>query len=332
MSLRPSRYLALWLGAVLLLMARSGAAQAPNLRVALDYHADAALGCPSAAEFGASVTRQLGYDPFTPESAEQRLRIQISRASERAEAQLEWFDRQQNSEGERRLSSDAVGCTDLARSLAFAVAVQIQLHASAREPPPDEGSKAPPAPAPAASTTATPPKPPPARPREDRPRRMVLLGVGASAQYGFTPGITPGLRVFGAVARNWWLLELNAGAGPATELRLDDGTGFSARALHASLAPCVVVRPLGFCAVGTVGILHVRGQGVDRVGTPSSTIGGVGGRVALIWPELERFGVLLQGEVLAVVTPRDVLLNQAIVWSTAPVAVTATLDFAAIFR
>jgi hypothetical protein len=125
---------------------------------------------------------------------------------------------------------------------------------------------------------------------------------------------------------------LSAHATWPAELRLPDQTGFTARELGANLVPCLRWGPLGLCAVGTLSFLHVRGQGVDRIGSPSSTAGGVGGRLQLFWPALERFGIVVQGEALAILSPRDVLLNRTTVWSTAPVAFTAILDFATIFR
>jgi hypothetical protein len=54
--------------------------------------------------------------------------------------------------------------------------------------------------------------------------------------------------------------------------------------------------------------------------------------VQLLWPALQKFGVLAHAEVLALLTPRDVFVNENRVWSTAPVTVTASLDFAGIFR
>lgn len=291
----------------------------------LEYGADATLGCPTSTELKANVSRQLGYDPFTTDGVEPRLRVEIVRVADRLEAHIEWIDRQQSGEGERRLASDDGDCVALARSLAFAVAVQIQLHASASEPPASA-----PAPAPSSPVPSPPAKPKPRS--DDAPaRRLVLLGVGAMARHGLAPEIAPGVRVFGALSKEWWAFELSAHATLPTHLRLADGSGFAAQELGANLAPCLRSSSIGVCAVGTVGLLHVRGQGVDRIGSPSALSGGVGARLQLLLPSLERFGVLVQAEALAVLAPQDVILNQTKVWSTAPVAFTAILDFAAIF-
>lgn len=325
--LRPRRYRGLWLIPALAFCCRHGLAEtSKGLRVVLEYSADAALGCPTSAELKASVSRQLGYDPFAVDGAEPRLRVEIVRIADRLEAQIEWIDRQQSGEGERRLAADDADCVALARSLAFAVAVQIQLHASAGEapsaPPPPPPPSPPVAPAPAKPTSSD----------EDTPaRRLVLLGVGALARHGLAPNVAPGLRVFGGLSKDWWAFELSAHATLPTHFHLADGSGFAAQELGANLAPCLRRAPFGVCAVGTISLLHVRGQGVDRTGSPSALTGGVGARLQLLLPSLERFGVSVQGEALAVVAPQDVFLNQRKVWSTAPVAFTAILDFAAIF-
>lgn len=323
--LRAGQYLA-WLALVLAFSCQSTTALAqPSLRVGLAYFSDPALECPSAAEMSSSIARQLGYDPFTTEPSAPQLRVVITKVVDGAEAQIEWIDQHQQSEGERRLASGGAGCVELARSLPFALAVQIQLHAAS--------AGAPVTPTVPTTPVEAPPKPPPARPvARAKPTRTILVGVGILARHGLTPGTSPGLRVLGVLSRQGWSLELSAHATLPAELRQADGTGFTARELGANLAPCLRWDPVGLCVVGTLSLLHVRGEGVDRIASPASAASGVGGRVQLFWPALERLGVVVQGEALALLSPHDVLLNRTTVWSTAPVAFTAILDFAAIFR
>ena len=330
---------ALWLGLVLLCRSRALFAETPgNLQVALDYRVDPALrSCPTLQELSDSVAKQLGYQPFD-ESAAQRLSVNIVRPLDRVEARIQWLDGQAGNSGERRLQSASGDCADIAQSLSFAVAVQIQLHASevsapAPETPADAGQMkaATPAPKPvphgaAASVVADKP------PAERRRRRAVLVGVGGLATYGMVPGVNFGGRLFGAITQDWWALALGVHAVLPGRFEQPDGTGFSAHELGLGLAPCLRFSALGACAVGSVGILRVRGEGVDQIGTPSSVVGSIGARAQLYWPELERLGVLVEGEALVVLTPRDVLLNGVPVWSTAPVVVTVAVDFYTIFR
>lgn len=333
MRSRVGLSLALCLGLASGLVTRAAQAESPpSLRVSLEYEVSEGLDCPNVTDFSARVVRQLGYPVFVGPGEGQRLRIEISRAGERTQARIEWFDRQQHSEGERRLTSDVAGCADLARSLAFAVAVQIQLHASALAPPEPEPSK-PPESSPPPPPPAEPPPPPVIRPAPTRESgKTFLLGAGILAKSGVAPQIGLGARAFGSVATRSVLLELSAHAIAPAALRQADGSGFTAYELGASLAPCLRLPPLDMCAVGTASMLHVRGEGVDRIGTPSSVLAAAGGRIQLLWPRLGSLGVLLAGEVVAILTPRDVLLNGSKVWSTAPAAVTLSLNFAGIFE
>lgn len=325
MTHRACQFWVQWLAVLLVFGGKLGVASAePALRVSLQYSAEPSLGCPSVAELRSAVVSQLGYDPFTADDSEPRLRVAIAKLADGAQARIEWIDRAQRSEGERQLTSGDNDCVELARSLPFALAVQIQLHASGPPQP------APPRPASAPRPVA--PKPPGHPAPSAKAPRVVLVGAGVLLRHGLNPGFSPGLRVFGGLSRRPWSLELSAHATLPTELRLADGSGFTARELGANLVPCARGGPFGFCVVGSLSVLHVRGQGVERVGSPSSTTGGVGARLQLLWPTLERFGVVVQLEALAVLGPRDVLLNQETVWSTAPVAFTAIVDFAALFR
>jgi len=330
---------ALWLGLLLSCGARGAFAETPgNLQVALEYRVDPALrSCPTLQELSDSVAKQLGYQPFD-DSAPQRLSVKIVRPLDHVEARIQWLGGQAGNSGERRLQSASGDCTELAQSLSFAVAVQIQLHASeasapAAAKPADAGQPQPTTPAASQVTRGAP-----ASAVADRPllarrrRRAVLVGVGGLTTYGLAPGVNLGGRLFGAITEDWWELALGVHAVMPGRFQQHDGTGFSAHQLGLALAPCVRFSALGACAVGSLGILRVRGEGVDRVGTPSSVVGSAGARAQLFWPELERMGVLVEGEALVVLTPRDVLLNGARVWSTAPVVVTVALDFAAIFR
>ncbi len=322
---RRSQHLGAWLFFGTALCGHHASAASPHLQLGLEYEADPALSCPSAAELSTNIAAQLGYQPFVADGAEQRLRIHIKKVANRAEAQIEWIDREQSREGERRLASEDGDCSALAQNLSFAVAVQIQLHASAAEPPP---------PAPVETVRPAVPAPAPTPPPEEPPRaasRRVLLGVGTMARHGLAPGVATGLRLFGAISGPAAALELSAHASLPSERQLDDGTGFTGQELGLNLVPCVRFSPAGLCAVGTLSLLRVRGQGVDHIRAPSALTGGAGGRIQLFWPALERLGVLVQAEALAVLAPQDVLVNQTKVWSTAPLVFTAILDFAAIF-
>jgi hypothetical protein len=322
-----------------LLVAGPAAAQAEEQpRVALDYQVDAAVSdCPSAVEMARAIADQLGYDPFVadPVSAQHRVRAGIQRAGSGMEAHVEWMDTQGGSQGERRLRSESGECAEIARGLSFAIAVQIQLRAPAEAPP----KAAPPAATPA--TTPPPSAPKPAPPSPPRRRSVVMIGAGVLAQHGLTPEVSPGVRVFGSLGNERLSLEVSTQATLPTRWQTPTGAGaapplsrpgFTARELSARLAPCVHYSIAGFCAVGMLGQLHVRGEGVDQVQSPSSLVAGAGLRAQLLWRAVPWFGALLHAEALVLATPREVLLNREEVWATAPVVLAASLDLAAIFQ
>jgi len=323
---RSSHRCALWLACAMTIAAQHAAAEpAGGLHVALDYHVDPTLAeCPSAAELSRVVRERLGYDPFVADAAEVRHRVKasIERAPLGAEAHLEWLDADGHSEGERRLGAEGGDCGELGRGLAFAIAVQIQLRASIEPPPP------PPKPAPEPPKIAPPPPPP----RPEPSTTTVSAGAGVLGQHGLTPGFSPGLRLFGSIGNEHASLELSTEATLRTERRASDQTGFAANTLGAKLAPCAHVAIVGFCALGMLGQLSVRGLGVDRIENPSSLVGGAGLRLQVLWPARSVIGGLLHAEALALFTPRTILVNRQEVWSTAPIVFSAGIDLAAIFR
>jgi hypothetical protein len=311
---------------------------APPLLVALDYEVDPQLSdCPSGPDLSAAVSKRLGYDPFISATGptKHRVKVSIQRTAAGTEAHVEWLDARGGSEGERRLSSESAECGELARGLSFAIAVQIQLRASP-EPSAAPPQATPPVPAPA------PPAPAPRPARSPESRRLVMVGAGVLAAHGLTPKVSPGLRIFGSVGNQRISLELSTQATlPSEESAeatiphlspLASPPSFSAGELSAKVAPCVRLPPFGICGVFMAGQLHVRGEGVDQVRSPSSLVAATGAKLQLVWPPGASFGVLLQAEALALLTPRDVLMNQQVVWSTAPVLLGASLDLAMIFR
>jgi hypothetical protein len=329
------RWSAPWLAAALALSAATARAQpAESRQIALEYQVDPSLsGCPTEADLSRAIRERLGYDPFVvgaAASASQRVKAAIERggagATSSTSARFEWLDRAGHSEGERRLGSEGDDCAELGRGLAFAIAVQIQLRASteptAAAPPPATPPPRPPA---VAHPAATPRRAP-------KRSTVVVAGAGALGQQGLTPGVSAGVRIFGSLGTSRASLELSTEAGSATERRAADGTGFSARALNGKLAPCAHFGPVGLCGVGMLGLLSVRGEGVDRIETPSSLVGGAGARLQLLWPTGSPFAGLVHAEAVVLFTPRTVSVNRDDVWSTAPVVFSAGLDLAAVFR
>ena len=312
--------------AAMLTSAPANAEPAP-FRVGLDYHREEAPSdCPAPDELRRAIARQLGYDPFTDDSAtdpaaprDYEVRVEIVGVGSGTRAHIEWLDGSRRLEGERRLSSESRECAEIASGVTFAVAVQLQLRAASAPP--------------RAATAARPVRARPPIPRAaPRARRSILASVGALVEHGVQPGLAAGGRAFAAWREHTWSLGLAAQATLPTTERAVTGAGFSARELGLNLAPCWRYGPLDACALGSLAVLSVTGKGVDQVRTPSALMVGVGARLQLVWPEGEHFAALAHLDAQALLTPREVVVNQERVWSTAPIVISFGLDLAAIFR
>jgi hypothetical protein len=319
----------------------SAAPAPPQLVVVLSYQVDPELhGCKGEAEFRDSVIKQLGYDPFRTEAAH-RVLAQVSKSESGIEGRLAWADANGNPEGERRLASLGQDCGGFLKNMAFAIAVQIQLMSST-----ESGSSNSAAPA-ASPTTQSPPKPPPPKPPPPtlppKPVPAVVraspaggsaakwslaLGAGPIAELGVVPSLAEGFRLFAAARGSALSLELSPELTLPVTFRRADGTGFSATSYAASLVPCARRGRLAMCAVGMLGVLAVRGFGVDDARSPSSMTAKAGLRLAFDQPVSEHLALGAHADGLATLTPRTVLLNDVPVWTTPNLGLMVGIDLA----
>jgi hypothetical protein len=313
--------------------APSSAAVGPTsparLWAVLTYSVDPEMiGCPAEADFRESVARQLGYDPFRSD-ATHRIIAEVNASGEGIDGRLLWTDAHGQPEGERRLVSAVRNCGEFVKEMTFALAVQIQLLSTA-------AAAEPPVPAPLPPPAPPPPPPPappsPAKPAAEVAERAVFLGLGPTGEVGIVPSFTGGLRLFAGVRRGVLSVEMAAEATLPVTLRQADGTGFSATAFGATLAPCGHRGPLALCAVGMLGLLDVRGFGVDDPRSPSSLVARVGLRLAFGEPLSLHWAAGVHVDGLVSLTPRTVSLNELPVWTTPPVALVVGIDLAAHLR
>ena len=82
------------------------------------------------------------------------------------------------------------------------------------------------------------------------------------------------------------------------------------------------------CAVGMLGVLAVRGFGVDDARSPSSFVARAGLRLAFDQPLSKHWALGAHADALATLTPRTVLLNEVPVWSTPKLGLTVGIDLA----
>jgi len=311
--------------------AAAGPTSPTRLWAVLTYSVDPEMtGCPAEAEFRESVASQLGYDPFRSD-ATHRIIAEVNASGEGIDGRLLWTDAHGQPEGERRLVSAVRNCGEFVKEMTFALAVQIQLLSTASaEAPTAPAPPPPPAPPPSPPPLSAPPSP--AKPAAALAAPAVFLGVGPTGEAGIVPSFTGGLRLFAGVRRGVLSMEMAAEATLPITLRQADGTGFSATAFGATLAPCGHRGPLALCAVGMLGLLDVRGFGVDDPRSPSSLVARVGLRLAFDEPLSLHWAAGVHVDGLVSLMPRTVSLNELPVWTTPPVALIVGIDLAAHLR
>jgi hypothetical protein len=193
---------------------------------------------------------------------------------------------------------------------------------SSSAPPSHSITPPPPKPKPAPVVRVTPEPAPPAR------KWSVVLGAGPIAELGVAPSLAQGFRLFAAARGSALSLELSPEVTLPVTLRRADGTGFSATSYAATLVPCARRGRLALCAVGMIGVLAVRGFGVDDARSPTSFVARAGLRLACDQPLSRHWTLGAHADGLTTLTPRTVLLNEVPVWTTPDLGLTIGLDLA----
>lgn len=314
----------------------------PKGRVGLDYLVEASLeDCPGEAEFRAMIEGHLGYDPFGPRAPD-RVVARIGTRAGSVFGTIEWRDAGETLRGERRLASETGVCSELARTMSFAVAVQVQLlerdGTSAASPP--EKARARPSERRARGTT--PPAaygepyaqetPAQAEPKDGQASLQLLLGAGALAATGIAPEWVVEARGFVSLRSPRWSLELGVETGFPSRHETSNDEGFEQHVVLGSSAGCVALPPFSACAVGKAGRLGVHGFGVDETRSSSGFIALFGPRLALEQGFGPRWLALVRLELLATLVPWRVELDTEEVWRTPAAAFFVGADVATIFE
>jgi hypothetical protein len=303
---------------------------ATQTSVALEYEiALGTIGCPDSIEFGAAVTRQLGYDPFQT-SANRRVSVQLARRENGFDGRIRWSDAGGQWVGERKLSSRRSDCSDIAASVAFSVAVQIQLLAALAPnapaaPPPEPPPPPPPPPIEPPPMVVAPPPPEPAPPASERHLRW-SLGLGPSLAFAIAPRPMAIGRLFVGAALGPLSFELAADA--ALPSRTDSGaSGFTLRRFAASAAGCGHLSVISACLTGTFGLLQVHGFGVDQPAAPIGRFAQLGARIVARQDLGDRFFAAVRVEGLAMLSIWQVKVNDTVTWTTPRAGGLVGLDF-----
>ncbi len=296
--------------ACLLLVASSTARATSEPSFALSYQPPDGAGCPTEEALRASVTGELGYDPWDPVDDGSSPRIVVAIRGERdgVRGRVEMRATDGRRLGAREL--EAPSCAVLLRALALAIAVAIDpLRAGAPPPPPTPAT----ATAPSAKPPAIVPPPslvvalPPRRHRlSDEVRLRVAFGVQGSV--GAAPGPTVGFmgRVGFSVRRWSAAIELRGDLPGSAEV---DGGGVSASTMAAFLVPCVAHRTIAFCLLAGGGGQEVAGSGYLLSRSSWVPYAALGARVELDLPVSESLAVLFRVDVLAPLTRTELYVG-----------------------
>lgn len=306
--------------------------------------------CPKIDDFKAIVTGRLGFDPFS-DDAPRHVFVSIAAGERMLDGRVEWRDEKGNFAGDQAFPVHKDDCTELVRTMGFALAVQINLlmaeqpraaaDARTRGDASNAGSPA----KKAAATSAVAPKP-----SEDAEaasasgsnesrnasrsgeRWAFALGAGGSLGLGLLPKATGLVRVFGHAA--FGHAELELGGELSTKVSEDraDGAGFTVQAWLASAAVCGLWGPWSVCALGKGGAVNVEGERVDVPASPSGKVFLAGIRLGARQRVGSTFFFAERLEGLASLTRWTVTLDQVPVWTAPPLAGTVGVDVGAIFE
>jgi len=328
--------------------------------------------CWDEAEFRGSVARRLGYDPFRPgapigvvvrvtsvaRALEGRIDWQNAGGAHLGERRIVAKD-SDCSELLTEVSFAVVLQIELLHARAPApddaeaatVAPPASpLQASGTAPPPSAVA-AEPAPAPPFPTAAPPGRAEVPRPEVDvrlraepageiappgpdgaSGRWSLSLGAGPALAWGLAPSLTADGRLFVEARRRALSLELAGEASYPSTTRQADGLGFRERLLSGSLALCGHRQVLSACALGRGNAVHVTGLDVDRPRSPRGLAVQAGARLAATIPLGGPWSAAAHLDLLGLITPYRVTLNQAGVWDMPRLAALAGLTVAARFR
>ncbi len=277
-----------------------------------------AEACPDPAALESAVTARLGYSPFDSTSVTV-ITATFRGAAQGLEAVVDF-----GSQGNRKLSSPARDCQELASAAALAISIAIDpLSLTRVAPAPVEPAPPPP---PKVEERRAPPAPPPA------PSPLqVAIAVGALASLASAPQVAPGFTVGARVKWPSFSIAAEGRFDVPVRGRADAGV-FETSVLLGSLVPCFHKSWFAACAVASGGVL--RAAGIDLADAQRVTLPffGAGARAQVELALGSMFFVRPHLEVLAVFTRAALSIGQVEVWVSPPVFADAGLSAGLVFQ
>jgi len=313
------------LGVVAFEAAPARAQTSPELFVDIAYRVDPTLeSCPSEAEFRGLVAQQLGYDPHRPGSP-LSIEVLVRPIDGGMDGAIHWREATARDVGQRRVAAPDQDCRELVATMAFVVTVQIQLMAIQPATAPDADATEPvrdlppvrPGADDGAADAATPEEraTPRARPGLDAPPWSLAMGAGPSLGLGLAPRAVAGGHAFLSLAYGRIGLELGGEGNLPVSARSAAGDGFRIRTELGTLAACGRSSWVSACAITKLGRVRVDGLGVDRPVSASGLLAQLGARVLASTRLGSHLTVQVHGDVLHLLSPWTVELNQVPRWT-----------------
>lgn len=294
--------------------------------------------CPDEAGLRDAVLAHLGYNPFV-EGGARKIVVNITRRGKGLTAQIDRIDEHGAIAGTRTVDSTAVGCRELASSVALAVTIAIDpLYGSPLRPPtpPESSPERIPPPArlartePTAEAPSSLPPPPSARKETSAHEETLRVNVGAGVVGALGAAPSPSIGATGELrvrARSF-----SVGAG----FRLDapasgtangaSGGRIASSLLVGSLVPCAHFGRFAVCASAHIGALSGNASEVARTERHSTFFSAAGGRVAMAVPFGNLFALGVYVEALGTLTPTTLRIDRREAWSIPPASAAVGLQ------
>lgn len=305
--------------------------------------APSASDCPDEAALGKAVAARLGYDPFSP-WGDQTILATVIRQGDELLGRAELVDHDGISQGSREVRLAHRDCAELLLTLSLAISITLDpLYVEPRTAAVNEPVVEAPPPRESEVTLvpeAPQPKPvgPVRRDRERAPEPVVPPGAtwhfGAAVQgsVATAPGLAVGGRLGVAARGTRWSLGLEAsGFLPRTRTHADGGEA-SVGLTALTIAPCWrATASLSLCGVGSLGLMHAEGRGVEEPRRDDILYPTLGGRAAYALPLGDTFELVASADVAAALNRPRFQLNASDVWRPGPVVALGAIGVASRF-
>jgi len=281
-----------------------------------------AESCPDVDALQQLVSTRLGYSPWTDDD-ERLVEVALTRDRGQLVARIELRDPQSGRSGERRLSSRAAGCEELAAAMVLAICIAIDplrmALAAASLPAPEPVSEPATLPetAPASlpesvpvlveTPASAPASEPVAQPLSEEPPDRIRLyaGLGTHLTLGTSPTVAFGPKLMAGIGYSFFSLEFEARSEFCTSFSLANLGAFGATGLGSvALVPCINLWWFQVCGVAAIGQLSgVVFTPVPGVESRLSLTGGA--RIGLEFPIYPWLALRLQGDAMINIVPID---------------------------